>query len=327
MTRVEPDRAGVEDAVGGGAEGGQHPGAAVVGARAAEPDDDRAWPRRRPRRGSARRPRWSTPNSAPPSIRCSPTTCARLDVGDVPDAQHRRPAPARRAGPRRSPPAARRRARRAARRRSPARRRPSARGRARRRARAVRQPAAMASAASTAVRVPANLSGAMSTRMSPSLQSTSGAHARRACWSHVIVVEPRPHRRGSHRAGVHHRGLRRLHRPDGRVVGPDAEPGPAHLHRHRDRPERRRSRWCTATRSTPGVASSKWDPIGRYSQEFWLGHAAEEPDRLDVQLHRRRTAARSCGSSTAAGPRAARRSARSTRTGATSSTRYAAHVS
>ncbi|MDZ5663846.1 hypothetical protein HN031_18790 [Nocardioides sp. zg-1308] len=25
-----------------------------------------------------------------------------------------------------------------------------------------------------------------------------------------------------------------------------------------------------------------WDPIGRYTQEFWLGHAEEEPTTLDV---------------------------------------------
>ncbi|HSU01006.1 MAG TPA: SRPBCC domain-containing protein [Nocardioides sp.] len=28
----------------------------------------------------------------------------------------------------------------------------------------------------------------------------------------------------------------------------------------------------------------EWDPIGRYSQEFWLGHAAEQPTRLDVSF-------------------------------------------
>ena len=26
----------------------------------------------------------------------------------------------------------------------------------------------------------------------------------------------------------------------------------------------------------------KWDPIGHYTQEFWLGHAEEQPTRLDV---------------------------------------------
>jgi hypothetical protein len=28
----------------------------------------------------------------------------------------------------------------------------------------------------------------------------------------------------------------------------------------------------------------EWDPIGRYSQDFWLGHAAAEPTRLDVDF-------------------------------------------
>lgn len=26
----------------------------------------------------------------------------------------------------------------------------------------------------------------------------------------------------------------------------------------------------------------EWDPIGRYSQDFWLGHAEKEPTRLEV---------------------------------------------
>ncbi|WP_297618121.1 SRPBCC domain-containing protein [Nocardioides sp.] len=26
----------------------------------------------------------------------------------------------------------------------------------------------------------------------------------------------------------------------------------------------------------------EWDPIGRYAQDFWLGHAEEEPTTLDV---------------------------------------------
>ena len=106
-----------------------------------------------------------SPNSGPPSTRCSPTAWALSTYADVLDAQHRRRhALAVRSldGDRRG---ARRRARRGARRRSRDRRRPSAPGRARRRASAARQPSAMASAASTAVRVPANLSGAISTRM------------------------------------------------------------------------------------------------------------------------------------------------------------------
>ena len=27
-----------------------------------------------------------------------------------------------------------------------------------------------------------------------------------------------------------------------------------------------------------------WDPIGHYTQQFWLGHAAEQPTRLDVSF-------------------------------------------
>ena len=69
----------------------------------------------------------------------------------------------------RSRPAGRRPARRAARRRSRGRRRPSAPGRARRRGRGAASPRRSPAAASTALSVPANLSGAISTRMAPIL--------------------------------------------------------------------------------------------------------------------------------------------------------------
>jgi hypothetical protein len=29
---------------------------------------------------------------------------------------------------------------------------------------------------------------------------------------------------------------------------------------------------------------TRWDPIGHYTQEFWLGHAEEQPTTLDVRF-------------------------------------------
>ena len=116
--------------------------------------------RRRPRRRPARPRRTSWRSSAPsPPVRCSPQACALSTYAVSPTTQHRgRRRRAVRAADGHAR-AARRRAPRAARRRSRGRRRTSAPGRARRPARPSRQPAAIASAASTAVRVPANLSG------------------------------------------------------------------------------------------------------------------------------------------------------------------------
>ena len=107
------------------------------------------------------------------------------------------------------------------------------------------------------------------------------------------------------------------------MLSPDA----ADLHRHRDRPRRRRWRWSTATSTYAWGRVIEWDPIGRYSQDFWLGHAEEAPTVLEVTFTEATPAARSCASSTAAGRRAARRSARSTPTGSGLLERYAAHVS
>ena len=70
----------------------------------------------------------------------------------------------------------RRRAPRAARRRTRGRRRPSARGRARRPGRAAASPSAIAWAASTAVRVPANLSGATRMRTASSCRAARRFH-------------------------------------------------------------------------------------------------------------------------------------------------------
>ena len=55
--------------------------------------------------------------------------------------------------------------------------------------------------------------------------------------------------RRDRRPGDPHPGVRGLHRPDGRVVGPHAQPGPRDVLEHRDRPARATSRPCTTTAS------------------------------------------------------------------------------
>ena len=164
--------AAVEHAVGRRPERGEHARATVVGAGAAEPDDD--GPRSAVDGGeqqladpAARR------GLRVPVDQVQAGGLRALDVRRLAHAQHHRGHRRAVRAPTPSPPRARRRARRGGRRRSRGRRRPSARGRARRRAPCRRQPAAMASAASTAVRVPANLSGAMSTRMAAILAAAT----------------------------------------------------------------------------------------------------------------------------------------------------------
>ena len=160
---LEAGRTRVQRTVGRGAEGRQQPGAAVGGARCHRARRRPPGPRRRPRPGPARRRRGSRPPRhalvgsgavrRPGHSRRTPS----------PPRAARSPASARRRGRRPSRPAPRHRAPRGARRRNPDRRRPSARGRARRPGRDGASPSAIARAASTAVSVPANLSGATST--------------------------------------------------------------------------------------------------------------------------------------------------------------------
>ncbi len=88
---VEAGGAAVEDAVGGGAQRGEQPGAAVVGAGAAEARP-RPWSRRRrPRRAPARRRRRSWPPRRRRRRRqqVQAARLGALDVGRVADAQHR----------------------------------------------------------------------------------------------------------------------------------------------------------------------------------------------------------------------------------------------
>ena len=143
-----------------------------------------------------------------PVDQVQPDGLGALDVGHVLDEQDGRGHPLAVRGLDGDARAARRPARRGARRRTRARRRPSAPGRARRRARAVAHPVAMASAASTAVRVPANLSGAISTRMAPSCR-----------------MPPTPGRGGVARPAGTTPG-RRSRRPGRRRPGPGGPPRP-----------------------------------------------------------------------------------------------------
>ena len=65
---------------------------------------------------------------------------------------------------------------------------------------------------------------------------------------------------------------------------PAAQPRAAHVHRHRHRPRRAGRDRCTASEQYVWGRVMKWDPIGHYTQEFWLGHPEEEATVLDVRF-------------------------------------------
>ena len=157
-----------------------------------------------------------------------------------------------------------------------ARRRPSARGRGRRPGRAVASRSAIASAACTAVRVPANLSGAISTRMAAILAA--------ACVGHAVRHEPGSHRRRDHGPGDPaprpssaspprwaSGGIPMLSPDPPTFTGIAIDPNGPVASVHGDE----QYVWGRVM---------EWDPIGRYTQEFWLGHPEDEATVLDVRF-------------------------------------------
>jgi hypothetical protein len=195
-------------------------------------------------------------SASSPPVRCRPHACA-LSTYAVSPTSSTVAGSARRTARGRSRPAARRRARRAARRRSRGRRRPSAPGRARRRARR-RPPSAIAAAASTAVRVPANLSGCSSSATTTSATRSCSSPTSPATRSSSPATRPGAPRGRVHRLlrrALHGRVGRHPHRrpPEGDPARPRRRLLDGRHGRHRRRSRTRGTRSPTRRHRRPSV--------------------------------------------------------------------------